>query len=392
MSPLHSNQHEQHAGTGAAFALGASMHARPNYFQIDLAAIRLCTKAIRAAIGPSVRFFATLKANGYGFGMVPVARAVLSAGADALSLISVDDALALRAAGVSCPILLYAGVPLDRAAIEAIERYRLTPTLHNEESFELLRRGATGPLDCAIKIDAGQERIGVPAEEAADYLARVAASGNLRVALVNTHPYLAGGLDANACLQWQYDRFDQACRGAAAKGVRIPLRVMASSKVLRMTRELNLDGVDPGQALFSPLTGDTADCQPFAALTSRLLAVKPVRRSEFAGQAPFGGRSPQRLGVVPIGYSDGIGRLHAGYALVGGRRAALLGPPSIEYTRIDLTDVPQAQVGDEVVFIGRQGEARITPEDVMAKQQIARLTDLALEVRPTIQRVFLNDC
>lgn len=391
MSALPQGTLEHRTATSVSPESAARAYLRPNYFEVDLGAIRRCTQAIRCAIPPSVKFYATLKANAYGFGLLPVAHTVVAAGVDGLSLISLSEAISLRTAGITCPILLYAGVPLDRSAIDAIERFHLIPSLHNEESFEALRRTAKGPLDCAIKVDAGQERIGVPAEEAGDFIARVAGSGNLRVAIVNTHPYLTSGPDSTACLQWQFGRFDQACRDAEARGVHIPLRVMASSKVLRMTSEMSLDGVDPGQALFSPLSGDAADCRPFAALTSRLIEVKPVRRPGFADQAPFSGRSPQRLGVAPIGYSDGIHRLNAGVVLVGGQRAAILGEPSIEYTRIDLTDVPQARVGDEVVFIGKQGGARIAPEEVMAKQRMSRLTDLAVEIRPTIQRTYLND-
>ena len=165
---------------------------------------------------------------------------------------------------------------------------------------------------------------------------------------------------------------------------------MASSKVLRMTKEMNLDGVDPGQALFTPLEGSADDAQPLAKIRTSLLEVKAVNRSDFLEQAPFGGRTPKRLGVVPIGYSDGIHRLNAGVVLVGGRRAALLGQPSIEYTRIDLTDVPDAKAGDEVVFIGSQGRERISPEDVIAHTKAGRLTDLACEIRPGIQRIYLN--
>lgn len=383
--------YEHCADKGVFPEAAATAYVRPNFFQVDLGAIRRCTQAIRSAIPASVKFYATLKANAYGFGLLPVAHTVVAAGVDGLSLISLNEAIALRTAGITCPILLYAGVPLDPSAVEAIERFGLIPSLHNEESFEALRRNAKGPLGCAIKVDAGQERIGVAAEKAGDFIARVAASGNLRVAIVNTHPYLTSGADSNACLQWQSERFDQACREAQEQGVHIPLRVMASSKVLRMTRELCLDAVDPGQALFSPLSGDAAECQPFAALTSRLIEVKPVNRSKFADQSPFSGRSPQRLGVVPIGYSDGIHRLNAGVVLIGGKRAAILGQPSIEYTRVDLTDVPQAKVGDEVVFIGKQDDARITPEEVMAQQQMSRLTDLAVEIRPAIQRIYVND-
>ncbi|MDB5867534.1 MAG: Alanine racemase [Betaproteobacteria bacterium] len=367
----------------------STSYLRPNFVEIDLAAIRRCTRAIRDAIGPSVKFFGTLKANGYGFGLVPVAKTVLGAGADAISLISLADAIALREAGITSPILLYAGVTYDRESVRAIERYRITPTLHDEASLDALLANVEDQLDCAIKIDAGNERIGVASDIAGDYIARVARSGKLRVAIVNTHPSISGAARADECLQWQYERFERACRDAEAKGVRIPLRVMASSKVLGMTRAMNLDGVDPGQALFTALPG-TAAVQPLAKLRTPLLEVKPVNRSDFLEQAPFGGRAPKRLGVVPIGYSDGIHRLNAGAVLVGGRRAPLLGSPAIEYTRIDLTDVPDAKAGDEAVFIGAQGGERITPEDVIAHTKAGRLTDLACELRPGIQRIYLN--
>jgi alanine racemase len=366
-----------------------SEYARPNEVHIDLTAIRRCAQAIRGAIGPSARFFATVKANAYGFGLLPVARTALDAGADALSLVSVSDAVRLREAGVSCPILLYAGAPLTSATVAACERFRLIPTLHDEPSFDALLRETKGPLECAIKIDAGQERVGVPAEEAGEFIARVARSGKLRVAIVNTHPYVSGGPDADAALQWQFERFSRACRDAEARGARIPLRIMASSKVLRMTREMNLDGVDPGQALFTLLDGGT-DCQPFGRLSSRLLEVKPVHRTQFLNQAPFGERPVSRLGIAPIGYSDGIHRLNAGVALVRGQRAAILGPPSIEYTRIDLSGVPDAACGDEVVFIGTQHDEQIRAEEVMRAQGTARITDLAVEVRPTIRRIYVN--
>src|SRR5688572_18511391 len=154
----------------------SASYLRPNFVEIDLAAIRVCTQSIRKAIGPSVKFFGTLKANGYGFGLLPVAKTVLAAGADAISLISLADAIALREAGIWAPILLYAGIPYDRESVRAVERYRIIPTLHDDASFAALLENVKGPLDCAIKIDAGNERIGVASAGAGDYIARVARS------------------------------------------------------------------------------------------------------------------------------------------------------------------------------------------------------------------------
>jgi alanine racemase len=367
-----------------------ALFARPNVFTVDLGAVRRCAQAIRSQAPAPVVFFATLKSDAYGFGLLPVARTVISAGADGLSLINLTDAIALREAGFACPILLYAGVPLTPEAVEVIERYRLMPTLHNEASLEQLRLAARGPLDCAIKIDAGQERIGVPAESAAAFLQSVAATPNLRIALVNTHPYLTGAPDAADSLSWQFARFDAACQAAVAYGVHIPMRVIASSKVLRLTASLKLEGIDPGQALFSSISPETADCQPFHSLTTRLLQVRAVTRNEHLEFSPFGARRPTRLGVVPFGYSDGAHRLHAGEVLVAGRRVPILGQPSLEYTRLDLSAVPESEVGDEVVFIGRQGDEQIAPAQVLEAQKIAKVSDLALEVRATVVRKYVN--
>jgi len=368
--------------------------ARPNRFDIDLGAIARSVQAIRTRVGAGVRVFATLKSNAYGFGLLPVARTVVAAGVDGISLVSLPDAVRLREAGIDLPILLYAGSPFEAPVVDAIVRYRVTPTIHDDESFAALAACVRAPLDIAVKIDAGQERIGVPAERAGELMARVAASGLLRIAIVNTHPYVKGGAHAQACLAWQFERFNAACAEAERLGVRVPLKVLASSKVLNMTGAMNLGGVDPGQALFAGPPGMAAGerdrYQPFAALVSRLMTVKPVTRSEHLGEAPFAPRPGMRMGVMPIGFSDGLNGLNAGHVLVRGRRAPILASPSLEYTRIDLTDVPNAAVGDEIVIIGRQGAERITPHDVMTARGVGRVTDLALEVRPSIPRRYLE--
>lgn len=368
---------------------------RPNFLVIDLRAIADRVREIRAIVGPRIRFFATLKADAYGFGLLPVARTVLAAGADSISLVNLADAIALREAGIDCPILVYAGTLFAPEIVRAYERHRLMPTLHNEAALDGFLRHLDAPLECAVKIDVGQERLGVPADEAPQFLARVAASDKLRLALVNAHPYVANGDGALDALRWQHQRFEAACAAAQSLGVRIPMRVLASSKVLRTTREMNLDGIDPGQGLFAERGIDPqavgASRSPLASLASRLIQVRPVERSEHLEQAPFPVRPGMRLGIVPVGYADGIHRVNAGAVLVHGMRVPLLASPSLEYTRIDLTDVPAAQVGDEVVFIGSQGDATITAEEVMRARSIARLPDLMLELKPTIRRIYQSE-
>ena len=150
-----------------------------------------------------------------------------------------------------------------------------------------------------------------------------------------------------------------------------------------------LSAVDPGAAVFSSLSGGPA--QAFHQLRTRLLAVRTVERTEFLEQAPFPMRPGMRVGILPMGYSDGMHLVHAGSALVRGRRAAVLCRPALEYTRVDLTDVPDAQVGDEVVIIGRQGDALISPEEACAYQKSARVIDLALQIGPAVEREYIEN-
>src|SRR5687767_13865630 len=119
-------------------------HARPNVFEIDLAAIANCVRDLRVLVGPPVKIFAALKSNAYGFGLVPVGRTALAAGADALSLVDRADAILLRKSGITAPILLYAGSLIDAAAVQAIEKYDLTPTIIDTESIDTFARHSTG--------------------------------------------------------------------------------------------------------------------------------------------------------------------------------------------------------------------------------------------------------
>jgi len=131
-------------------------HARPNLFEIDLGAIAIFARNIRKLVGPDAKVFAALKCNAYGFGLVPVARTVIAAGVDAISVVDRADAIALREAGIAAPILVYPGALATASAVAAAETYNLIPTLIDLPSAEIYSRFATRPLEVAVKVDTGQ--------------------------------------------------------------------------------------------------------------------------------------------------------------------------------------------------------------------------------------------
>ncbi|MBI3514716.1 MAG: alanine racemase, partial [Proteobacteria bacterium] len=345
-------------------------HTRPNRFEVDLGAIAQFTRNIRGLVGRDATVFAALKCNAYGFGLLPVARTVLASGADAIAVVDRADAIALRQAGIGAPLLVYPGGVATPAAVAACAAHDLIPTLIDLESAALYSRLTPRRLDVAIKIDIGQERLGFAADAAVEAITAIAAMPNLRVRIVNSHPNVPEP-PSRDYLEWQLGRFEAICGALAGRGIDVPIRMVASSKILSVLGRLAFNAVDPGQMYFGAFraAGDVpwlTQRQAFRKLSSRLIHVRVLVRDAFLAEAPFPVRPGLRMGVIPIGTSDGVGRLHAGAALVRGRRAPVLGGPSLEHMRLDLTEIPEAAVGDEVVLIGEQGAAAITPDAVVA--------------------------
>ena len=366
-------------------------HARPNVLEIDLGSIANCVRNVRNTVGPQVKIFAALKSNAYGFGLVQVARTALEFGADALSLVDRADAVALRKAGFTVPILVYAGSLIDEGAVAAIEQYDLIPTLIDPTEIDVFARHAKRPVRYAVKLNVGQERIGVDAEQIVSFVKAAQRVPRLELHIVNAHPHVARGEDA-AVLQWQYERFLRACTALENAGITVPVKLFAASKTLALTREMSLDAIDPGQGLYGPLKREPgqpapARFRPLRALKSRLIQVRKVVRDDFRDKAPFPLREGMVLGILPIGASDGMLQVHAGEVLVRGRRAKVVASPSLEYTRVDLTGIEGAAFGDEVVIIGEQGGDQIYPEDVAARHGV-QVTDVVMAVRSTIPRKY----
>jgi len=372
----------------------ALAQSRPNLFEIDLGAVSQFTRNIRKLVGAEATIFAALKCNAYGFGLIPVARTVLGAGANAVAVVDGGDAIRLREAGITAPILVYPGSVVSAQTVHAVEAYDLVPTVVDLDSAALFSRHATRVLSVAVKVDVGQERLGFPAEMAAEAIAAISCMPNLRVEIVNTHPNVPSP-PSSEYLDWQLGRFAAVCQEVKSRGIDIPVRMFASSKLLAILGRLEFNAVDPGQMFFGPFKeqGDVpwpATRQAFRRLSSRLIHVRTLERREFLAEAPFPIRAGVRMGVIPIGSADGALCLNAGAVLVRGQKAPVLGGPSLEHMRIDLSGLPDAAIGDEVVLIGeRDGEA-IPPEAVVARHRLARVSDLAMAVGARIPRRYIE--
>jgi alanine racemase len=345
---------------------------------------------VRRIAGAHTKVFAALKANAYGFGITKVAKVVLSSGADAISLVDVQTAVKLRRRRIDAPILLYGGVPMSKDVAMAVCRYNLIPTILDSSAAETLSRAATNPLRVFVKIDVGLERLGIAPEEAVSFIKHLRALPNLIVHGVYSHLHVPDGSDAY--LDWQFARFRIVIDALKEQSIEIPVKMVASTAVLYALPNAMLDAVDPGHMLFGLRTDGPARLNvklrsAFRSLKSCLLQVKSLHRMEFRDCAPFRLTDEMRIGIFPMGLVDGIQSLTCGQVLVRGKRVPILGKPTLEHTRLDLTNVPEARVGDEVVVIGSQHLEEIRPDKVLEHQRMAPV-ELALAVRESIRRVY----
>jgi alanine racemase len=363
------------------------------WLEIDLSAVSHNAAAIRDLIGPHVAFYASLKADAYGYGMEAIGRAALAGGADALAVGSPSDALRLRSLGFSVPMLVYhAGVP-EPQVLRALADQSVTLTVVDDATVSAYASLAPVRLGVFLKVDVGLLRLGCAPEEALRLLRRIADEPRLQLDGLYTH------LDApdevpDGYLRWQLDRFETLVHDARAAGLSIPIAMAASSGVLTRETGSTFDGVDPGRLLYglgppTTLPGTASFLPVLVALKTRLVQVKVLSpRDRFPDMGPFRWHAAMRIGVVPMGRWHGLDRATTERMLVRGRSVPLVGGASIEHCRLDLSDVPDAEAGDEVVVIGRQGDAEITTQDVaIATHGVAPL-DITLAVGGRVERVY----
>ena len=318
---------------------------------VDTAALRHNLARVRAT-APDSQVMAVIKANAYGHGLVPAAKAL--AETDGFSVARLDEGLALRAAGLANRILLLEGVfSAEQLAVAAQQRFDLM--VHSPEQLEMLEgRAGADVISAWIKLDSGMNRLGFRIEHFADAYARLR-----RVANVAPDPTLVTHL-ANADDRRDTKTLEQMRAFSAATAAMPGARSMANSAALLAWPDTRADWVRPGLVLYgvSPFpSGIGADLglRPAMTLQTEVIAVKDVRAGETVG---YGGAwraaRDSRMAVVAAGYGDGYPRSVASGTplLVNGRRAPIIGRVSMDMITVDVTDLPGIATGDPVVLWG----------------------------------------
>ncbi len=340
---------------------------RTTWVEVDLGAIEHNVQRTRQITDTAV--LAVVKANAYGHGAAPVARAALRGGASWLAVARLEEGLALRREGLQAPILILGYTPPAR--VEDAVRDDLSLTVWASAQVAQAARVAARlgkPARLHLKVDTGMNRLGAPPEEAFAVAERIASTENLLFEGVFTHFARADENDSRPTDE-QMQRFAWLIERLEAARLR-PRWVHAANSAAALHRpEARFDLVRLGIAMYglhpsveAPLPPDFRPALAWKAVLSHVKTVPPGSGVSY-GHRYVTTRS-ERIGTVPVGYADGLRRLDGNVALVGGRRVPVVGRVCMDQIMVQLDAVPQAAVGDEVVLIGAQGEARITAEEV----------------------------
>jgi alanine racemase len=348
------------------------MQYREAWAEVDLQIIEANVGALAAAAAPA-RVLAVVKADGYGHGAVPVARAALAGGAKRLGVALVEEGIELRDAGIDAPVLVFSE---PRAvAAPAVVAHALTPFVYTAPGIEALAKAVVAadrarPLEVHLKVDTGMHRVGCTPEEAVARAAAVAEHDELVLGGVATHLAVADELD-NPQTAAQLDTFEAVLADLAAAGLRPPLAHAANSAGLLGHRRAHYDMVRPGIAIYG-----TAPAAELAGRVPLQPALSLRARVSFARDLPAGAGvsygyeyrlpRPSRIATVPLGYADGVPRALAtsgGEVLIRGRRFPIAGRVTMDQFMVDVRDEP-VEAGDEVVLIGRQGDDEIPATEV----------------------------
>lgn len=341
---------------------------RPAWAEIDEGAIAANLAVARKLTGPDVKVYFVCKGDGFGFGAARVARLADAAGVDGFCVGSPEEGMAIRAAGVTRDVLLFAStLPEDAARVAALG---LTVTIQSMDSLRAFVACAV-PVEAFVEIDPGFGRFGFLASQWRAAFDELARQSTVRLKGIYTHLSSPGD---DAITDRQAGVFDDALGDAHAAGFGELTTMLASSRVMIAHPHLRYTAVDPGRLLYGALDAEwmaRAPLRPMLrAVRGRIIHVQAHPAGSMLGigyAAPIRLERALRVGVVPIGFGDGLNHVPPlGHVLIDGKRAPIMGRRSLQHTVIDLTALPEAGVGSVVTLMGDDRGESITIDELAA--------------------------
>jgi len=349
---------------------------RPTYAEIDLANLRFNFQSAKRFIGEEFQYMAVVKANAYGHGAVEGAAALVDEGIDWLGVALLEEALELRNAGISIPILCLGG--LAAAQESAAIANDITPVVFNLEQARRLSRAARQSGRTAkvhIKIDTGMGRLGIRWSEINDFIESFKTLQNVEVEALMTHFAAANDPEQTEFTQLQTDRFYRSVGMFEAAGIRPDFVDLANSPAAVAYPQSRPNMVRLGGILYGldrdvlPPEIKGPELHPVMSLYSAVADIKEIPAGETVGYGrTFQTERLTRIALVPIGYNDGYlrGLSNKTNVVIHQKFAPVVGRISMDWTIVDVTDIQSVSIGDRVTLIGREGDIEITAAELAA--------------------------
>lgn len=343
--------------------------ARPTWLHIDMDAVAHNVRQIKEIVGPEVEMMAVVKANAYGHGAVAVSTTALLNGATYLGVASINEAIELRDAGITAPILVMGFTPAWAAGLAI--RYNVTVNLYDIElarAFERVGAEMDSTIRVHVKVDSGMGRLGLLPEEVPQFFRVLTKLKHIEVEGIFSHFAMAD--DDADYTEYQLSRFESAVGPLLAAGYTFRYIHAANSAGLLQFPNARFNMVRAGIAMHG--LQPSAHCklpEEFIPALSWKTTIAQVKRFPSGSYIGYGKTyrtvGVEKIAVIPVGYADGFRRApkNWGHVLVHGQEAPIVGRISMDQTTINVTDIEDVKIGDEVVLIGKQGKARITAEE-----------------------------
>ncbi len=321
-------------------------------------------------MGPGVQIMGVVKANAYGHGLVPVAKAMIEAGVDELGVAFLEEGVALRKAGVRAPILVLGGL-IGNQIVHFLD-YDLQITASSPFKLEQIEQAAAQRKKRAkihLKIDTGMERIGVHWDTAPKLFEAAIRAKHCDIAGVFSHLASSDSEDFSYT-ELQLERFEEALGFFERRSLPMPRRHLANSGAVLQHPRTHFEMVRPGLCLYGvypmPALRPQIELEPLLSLKTRVVYFKVVREGGAVSyDSTWIAPKDTRVVTLPVGYGDGYPRCLSQRAqvLIGGERRPVVGRITMDALMVDI-DRGSAYNGDEAVLLGKQEEGQITVEDL----------------------------
>jgi alanine racemase len=369
---------------------------RPVWAEIDLAALRYNLTELRRVIGPGVDIMAVVKAEGYGHGATEIAKAACEWGVNWLGVALPEEGIALRRAGITAPILVFAVLQADQA--DVFLKYDLTPTVCLIEpvvalSREAVKAGRT--VSVHLKVDTGMGRVGVSYREAAQVVKILEVIPGIKVEGVYSHLATADHADKEYA-RVQIQRFEAMAGNLKSQGL-LPERLhLANSAAALELPQAYYSMVRPGIILYGLYPSAEVDrskisLKPVLSLKTKVIYWKRVKAGTGISYGQkYHTAKDTTIVTLPVGYADGWSRMlsHKADALIGGKRHPVVGTICMDQCMVDVGDDP-VEIGTEAVLIGSQGKECITADEIAAKLGTINY-EVTCMISDRVPRVYIN--